>query len=58
MDGHQQNKTRIGICVDNKKDLNSSQIQILHRNVQSLKKLLELTILVQLDLNNVLVYIH
>jgi hypothetical protein len=54
MDGHQQNKTRIGIKVDNKKDGNCSQIWILHHNVQGLKKKkLELTILLQLDLNNV-----
>jgi hypothetical protein len=37
MDGHQQNKTRIGMRVDNKTDLNSSQILILQQNVQSLK---------------------
>jgi hypothetical protein len=51
MDRHQQNKTRIGIKVDNKQDLNSSQISIIHHNMQSLKnKPLELTFLLQLDL--------
>jgi hypothetical protein len=51
MDGHQQKKTRIAMMVENKRDLNSSQILILHRNVQCLRnKLLILTILLQLDL--------
>jgi hypothetical protein len=50
MDGYQQNKTTIEIGVDNRKDLNSSQILIPHHNVQRLKnKLLELTVLLQLD---------
>jgi hypothetical protein len=52
MDGHQQNKIRISI--DNKTDLNFSQILILQHYVQRLKnKLLELTILLQLDLKNI-----
>jgi hypothetical protein len=37
MDGHQENKTMIDIKEDNRKDLKSSQILILHHNVQSLK---------------------
>jgi hypothetical protein len=34
---HQQNKTMIDVKVDNRKDLNSSQILILHHNVQGIK---------------------
>jgi hypothetical protein len=51
MDGQQQNKTTIDMKTGNRKDLNSSQIFILHQNVQILNnKLLQLTVLLQLDL--------
>jgi hypothetical protein len=54
MDQYLQNIAKIDSKVSNKKDLISSEIVILHHNIQSLSnKLLELDLLLQSDLTNV-----
>jgi hypothetical protein len=54
MDQFLQNIAKSDTNVSNKKDLNSSEIVILHHNIQSLSnKLLELDILLQSYLTNV-----